>query len=131
MTERHLNYSETLSNGCQIKVRSEILRDGSLKMFIGIYKPDGSVIVEDNDLAPDGLDMEDAFEWGSTGPRRLATGRRFNDRSCRVLNKPVMTENQGKLAGRGTEWMQEHVQVERPGAGTDRFGPAAQSVFLL
>ncbi|KAA5840414.1 hypothetical protein C1Y31_08255 [Pseudomonas sp. FW305-25] len=76
MTERHLNYSETLSNGCQIKVRSEILRDGSLKMFIGIYKPDGSVIVEDNDLAPDGLDMEDAFEWGIDRAKKIGSGQK-------------------------------------------------------
>lgn len=64
MTERHLNHSETLSNGGRIKVRAEILRDGSLKMFIGVYAADGSVVLEDDHLAPDGLDMEGAFEWG-------------------------------------------------------------------
>ncbi|BBN55961.1 hypothetical protein TRE132_40860 [Pseudomonas chlororaphis subsp. aurantiaca] len=80
MTERHLNHSETLSNGCKIKVRSEILRDGSLKMFIGIYKPDGSVIVEDNDLARMAWIWRMRLSGGSTGPRRLAAGRRFNDR---------------------------------------------------
>ncbi len=35
MTERHLEHKETLSNGCSIVVKAEILRDGSLKMFIG------------------------------------------------------------------------------------------------
>lgn len=64
MTERHLSHLETLANGCRIEVRAKILRDGSLQMFIGVYRPDGTAIVEDHDPAPDGLDMEDAFEWG-------------------------------------------------------------------
>jgi hypothetical protein len=64
MTERHLNHSETLSNGCKIEVKARILRDGSLQMFIGVYRPDGTVIVEDNHPAPNQLDMEAALEWG-------------------------------------------------------------------
>lgn len=64
MTERHLNHVETLSNGCKIDVRAKILRDGSLQMFVGVYRPDGTVIVEDHDPAPNQLDMEAALDWG-------------------------------------------------------------------
>ena len=63
MTERHEEHKETLSNGCRIDVKAEILRDGSLKMFIGVYRPDGSVIKEDNDPRPHLLDMEDSLAW--------------------------------------------------------------------
>ncbi|APC19160.1 hypothetical protein BLL42_01695 [Pseudomonas frederiksbergensis] len=64
MTERHLIHSETLSNGRKIEVRAKILRDGSLQMFIGVYQPDGTVLLEDNDPKPHLLDMEDALDWG-------------------------------------------------------------------
>ncbi|MDB5997105.1 MAG: hypothetical protein JWP42_4241 [Pseudomonas sp.] len=64
MTERHLDHKETLSNGCMIEVKAKILRDGSLEMFIGVYKPDGTVIEENHDPKPHMLDMEAALEWG-------------------------------------------------------------------
>jgi hypothetical protein len=64
MTERHLVHKETLSNGCKIEVKAEILRDGSLGMFIGVYRPDGTVINEDHDPRPHMLDMEGALDWG-------------------------------------------------------------------
>jgi hypothetical protein len=70
MTERHLIHSETLSNGCKIEVRAKILRDGSLQMFIGVYRPDGTAILEDNDPKPHLLDMEDALDWGIEIARR-------------------------------------------------------------
>ncbi|MET0849115.1 MAG: hypothetical protein ABWY46_23295 [Pseudomonas sp.] len=63
MTERHEAHKETLSNGCRIEVKAEILKDGSLKMFIGVYRPDGSVIEEDNHPSPHMLDMEAALDW--------------------------------------------------------------------
>lgn len=63
MTERHERHKETLSNGCRIEVKAEIERDGSLKMFIGVYGPDGSVIEADEHPSPPGKDMEDAMEW--------------------------------------------------------------------
>ncbi|MVV52278.1 hypothetical protein EJA72_29190 [Pseudomonas sp. PB120] len=64
MTERHEVHKETLSNGCRIEVKAEILRDGSLGMFIGVYAPDGSVISEDRHPRPHLLDMEAALDWG-------------------------------------------------------------------
>ncbi|MGE8067762.1 hypothetical protein [Pseudomonas sp. NPDC089569] len=64
MTERHLVHKETLSNGCSIEVKAEILRDGSLGMFIGVYRPDGTVIDENHDPHPHMLDMEAAMDWG-------------------------------------------------------------------
>lgn len=64
MTERHMHHSERLSNGCKIEVKARILRDGSLQMFIGVYRPDGTVILEDNAPEPNQLDMEAAFDWG-------------------------------------------------------------------
>jgi hypothetical protein len=64
MTERHLEHKETLSNGCSIRVKAEILKDGSLGMFIGVYWPDGSVIDENHDPKPHMLDMEAAMDWG-------------------------------------------------------------------
>jgi hypothetical protein len=63
MTERHEEHKETLTNGCSIKVTAEILKDGSLKMFIGVYRPDGSVIVEDHHPSPHLLDFDDAMAW--------------------------------------------------------------------
>ncbi|MDR6913197.1 hypothetical protein J2X66_000044 [Pseudomonas sp. 3296] len=63
MTERHLNHKEKLSNGCSIKVTAEILGDGSLKMLIGVYRPDGSVIEEDHHPSPHLLDFDDAVAW--------------------------------------------------------------------
>jgi hypothetical protein len=63
MTERHEEHKETLSNGCKIKVTAEILRDGSLKMFIGVYRPDDSVIEENEHPSPHRLDMEAAMDW--------------------------------------------------------------------
>ena len=79
MTERHEEHKETLSNGCSIKVTAEILKDGSLKMLIGVYRPDGSllftrpgegsirpdgsVIEEDHHPSPHLLDMEAAMDW--------------------------------------------------------------------
>ncbi|RON57707.1 hypothetical protein [Pseudomonas frederiksbergensis] len=64
MTERHITHTETLSNGCKIEVRAKILRDGSLDMFIGVYRPDGTGILENKDPSPHLLDMEAAMEWG-------------------------------------------------------------------
>jgi hypothetical protein len=64
MTERHLVHKETLSNGCRIEVKAEILRDGSLGMLIGVYRPDGTVIHENHDPHPHMLDMEAAVDWG-------------------------------------------------------------------
>ena len=64
MTERHEVHKETLSNGCRIEVKAEILKDGSLGMFIGVYWPDGSVINENHDPRPHMLDMEAAMDWG-------------------------------------------------------------------
>ncbi|MCU1751952.1 hypothetical protein [Pseudomonas sp. 6D_7.1_Bac1] len=76
MTERHLIHSETLANGCKIEVRAKILRDGSLQMFIGVYRPDGTVILEDNDPKPHLLDMEDALEWGIEIARRTGNDQK-------------------------------------------------------
>jgi len=64
MTERHEVHKETLSNGCRIEVKAEILKDGSLGMFIGVYWPDGTVINENHDPRPHMLDMEAAMDWG-------------------------------------------------------------------
>ncbi|MHC8387058.1 hypothetical protein ACYZTM_03165 [Pseudomonas sp. MDT2-39-1] len=71
MTERHEEYKETLSNGCRIEVKAEILKDGSLKMFIGVYRPDGSVIEEDNHPSPHLLDMEAALEWAIEKAKKI------------------------------------------------------------
>jgi len=62
MTERHEEHKETLSNGCSIKVTAEIQQDGSLKMLIKVYPPDGSEIAEDHP-SPHLLDMEAAMDW--------------------------------------------------------------------
>jgi len=75
MTERHLIHTETLSNGCKIEVKAKILRDGSLEMFIGVYRPDGTVIVEDNDPSPHLLDMEAALDWGIDIARSVGNGQ--------------------------------------------------------
>jgi hypothetical protein len=71
MTERHEEHKETLSNGCRIEVKAEILKDGSLKMFIGVYRPDGSVIEEDNHPSPHMLDMEAALEWAIDKAKKI------------------------------------------------------------
>lgn len=76
MTERHLIHSETLSNGCTIEVRAKILRDGSLQMFIGAYRPDGTAILENNAPEPHLLDMEAALEWGIDIARGAANGQK-------------------------------------------------------
>lgn len=76
MTERHLNHTETLSNGCKIEVKARILRDGSLEMFIGVYRPDGTPIVENHDPKPHLLDMEAALDWGIEEARSLGNGQR-------------------------------------------------------
>ncbi|MBK5553859.1 MULTISPECIES: hypothetical protein [unclassified Pseudomonas] len=76
MTERHLIHTETLSNGCKIEVKAKILRDGSLEMFIGVYRPDGTVIVEDNDPSPHLLDMEAALDWGIDIARSVGNGQK-------------------------------------------------------
>ena len=76
MTERHMTHSETLSNGCSIEVKAEILRDGSLKMFIGVYRPDGSVIVEDNHPSPHLLDMEAALDWAIEKAKTIGNSQR-------------------------------------------------------
>ncbi|MDR8363239.1 MULTISPECIES: hypothetical protein [Pseudomonas] len=76
MTERHIIHSETLSNGCTIKVKAEILRDGSLGMFIGVYRPDGSVIVEDNHPSPHLLDMEAALDWAIEKAKTIGNSQR-------------------------------------------------------
>jgi hypothetical protein len=47
-----------------IEVKAEILRDGSLGMFIGVRRPDGTVIMADHDPKPHLLDMEAAVDWG-------------------------------------------------------------------
>ncbi len=76
MTERHLDHKETLSNGCTIEVKAEILRDGSLKMLIGVYRPNGSVIFEDPDPKPHLLDMEAALDWGVDIAKGIGNGQR-------------------------------------------------------
>jgi hypothetical protein len=76
MTERHMIHSETLSNGCSIEVKAEILRDGSLGMFIGVYWPDGSAIVEDNHPSPHLLDMEAAMDWAIEKAKTIGNSQR-------------------------------------------------------
>lgn len=76
MTERHLVHTETLSNSCSIKVKAEILRDGSLGMFIGVYRPDGSVIEENDHPSLHFLDMEAAVEWGIEQAKAIGNRQR-------------------------------------------------------
>lgn len=76
MTERHMIHSETLSNGCSIEVKTKILRDGSLEMFMGVYRPDGSVIVEDNHPSPHLLDMEAALDWAIEKAKTIGNSQR-------------------------------------------------------
>ena len=76
MTERHLDHKETLSNGCKIEVKAEILKDGSLGMFIGVYWPDGSAIVEDNHPSPHQMDMEAAMEWAIEKAKTIGNSQR-------------------------------------------------------
>ncbi|WP_213939317.1 hypothetical protein [Pseudomonas sp. dw_612] len=75
MTERHLIHTETLPNACKIEVKAKILRDGSLEMSIGVYRPDGTVILENNDPSPHLLDMEAAMEWGIEIARNAANAQ--------------------------------------------------------
>ena len=75
MTERHLIHTETLANACRIEVKAKILRDGSLEMFIGVYRPDGTAILEDDDPYPHLLDMEDALDWGIEIARKTANAQ--------------------------------------------------------
>ncbi|TWC56490.1 hypothetical protein FBY04_10765 [Pseudomonas sp. SJZ080] len=76
MTERHLRHTETLSNGCSIEVKAEILRDGSLGMFIGVYRPDGTAIEENDHPALHFLDMEAAMERAIDEAKRIGNGQR-------------------------------------------------------
>ncbi|MNI87948.1 hypothetical protein D3C73_1451940 [compost metagenome] len=76
MTERHLLHTETLSNGCSIKVKAEILRDGSLGMFIGVYRPDGAAIEENDHPSVHFLDMEAAMAWGIEQAKGIGNGQR-------------------------------------------------------
>jgi hypothetical protein len=76
MTERHMHHKETLSNGCKIEVKTEILKDGSLGMFIGVYRPDGTAIFEDHDPKPHLLDMEAAFDWGIEKAKTLGNSQK-------------------------------------------------------
>lgn len=76
MTERHLVHTETLSNGCSIRVKAEILRDGTLGMFIGVYRPDETAIEENDHPTPHFLDMEAAMEWGVEQAREIGNGQR-------------------------------------------------------
>lgn len=76
MTERHLEHKETLSNGCTIEVKAEILGDGSLKMFIGVNRPDGTVVFADHDPKPHFLDMEAALDWGVDIAKGIGNGQR-------------------------------------------------------
>ncbi|MHC8339652.1 hypothetical protein [Pseudomonas sp. HLT2-19-2] len=76
MTERHIVHKETLSNGCKIEVKAEILKDGSLGMFIGVYRPDGTAIFEDHDPKPHLLDMEAALDWGIETAKDVGNSQR-------------------------------------------------------
>ena len=75
MTERHLLHTETLSNGCEIKVKAEILRDGSLGMFIGVYLPNGEAVEENDHPSVHFLDMEAAMEWGIGEARKIGNSQ--------------------------------------------------------
>ncbi|MHC8407760.1 MULTISPECIES: hypothetical protein [unclassified Pseudomonas] len=75
MTERHLLHTETLSNGCEIKVKAEILRDGSLGMFIGVYLPNGTAVEENDHPKLHFLDMEGAMEWGVGEARKIGNSQ--------------------------------------------------------
>ena len=75
MTERHLLHTETLSNGCEIKVKAEILKDGSLGMFIGVYLPDGTAVEENDHPTLHFLDMEGAMEWGVEQAKTIGNGQ--------------------------------------------------------
>lgn len=76
MTERHMVHTETLSNSCKIEVKARILRDGSLEMFIGVYQPNGAVIVEDHAPKPHLLDMEAAFDWAIEKARTIGNSQK-------------------------------------------------------
>ena len=75
MTERHLLHTETLSNGCEIKVKAEILKDGSLGMFIGVYLPDGTAVEENDHPTLHFLDMEGAMECGVEQAKTIGNGQ--------------------------------------------------------
>lgn len=76
MTEHHLVHSEILLNGCKIQVKAKILRDGSLQMFIGVYRSNGTVLLEDNNPSPHFLDIEAALDWGIEIARGVANGQK-------------------------------------------------------
>jgi hypothetical protein len=45
-------------------------------MFIGVYRPDGTAIVEDHDPKPHLLDMEAAFDWGIEKAKTLGNSQK-------------------------------------------------------
>jgi len=76
MTERHVDYVETLSNGCKIEVKAQILKDGSLQLLVAAYTPDGKPIVEGYRPEIHNLDMEGAMDLAIDVAKRIGNGEK-------------------------------------------------------
>lgn len=76
MTERHVDHRETLSNGCRIEVKAQILKDGSLLLLVNVNAPNGKKIVEDYAPELHNLDMEAAMDLAIGIARSIGNGQR-------------------------------------------------------
>lgn len=67
-------HEEELDDGLQFDVHVRLSRTGGTQMFIGVYQPDGRVIVEETYRHLPGLTMSRALVTGTQRARAIAIG---------------------------------------------------------
>ena len=76
----HQTHDEVLDTGTCIEVQTRLSRTGATQLFIGVYRPDGSVLCEQAYDQRAGETMSRALVWGVGYARRVA--REDEDEAC-------------------------------------------------
>ncbi|MEW2971566.1 hypothetical protein EGJ22_08230 [Pseudomonas sp. p99-361] len=70
----HRSHDEKLSDGTTIDVQSRLSRTGVAQLFIGVYRVDGLLLLEEYYPSRPGETISKALTWGTDRARLFATG---------------------------------------------------------
>lgn len=68
-------YEETLRSGMVFEVRARTCRQGNVQLFVGVYRADGTPLVEEYYPHVAGKNLDDTFQLGISRGQSLVVGR--------------------------------------------------------
>lgn len=70
----HFGHDEKLENGTQIDIRARVSPHGDTQLFVGAYGIEGRMLMEEHHPIMDGMDVQQAIDWGTARAKSLASG---------------------------------------------------------